>query len=57
MGIAKPIVGGAMPLLVVLCSIRKQAEQANKKHPSMSSASDPVSRFQLCLSSYPDFLQ
>jgi hypothetical protein len=38
-------VGGAILRLVVLCSIRKQAEQAmgskqaSKEHPSMASAS------------------
>ena len=39
-----PIVGGAIPGLVFLGSMRKQAEQASekeasKKHPSMASAS------------------
>jgi hypothetical protein len=42
-----PIVGGAIPGLVVLGSIRKQAEQARgskpKWHPSMASASPPAS--------------
>ena len=38
----RPIVGGAIPGLVVLGSIRKQAEQASKEHPSMASASAPV---------------
>ena len=37
------MVGGAIPGLVVLGSIRKQAEQASKKHPSMASASAPAS--------------
>ena len=36
--------GGAFPGLVVLGSIRK-AEQASKQHPSVASASAPVSRF------------
>jgi hypothetical protein len=36
-------VGGAIPELVVLGSIRKQAEQASKEHPSMASASVPAS--------------
>jgi hypothetical protein len=36
-------VGGAIPGLVVLSSIREQAEQASKKHPSMASASAPAS--------------
>ena len=41
--------GGAIPGLVVLDSIRKQAEraiqgkQASKEHPSMASASAPAS--------------
>ena len=38
-----PLVGGVIPWLVVLVSIKKQAEQASKKHPSMASASAPVS--------------
>ena len=38
-----PLVGGAIPGLVVLGSIRKQAEkQASKEHPSMASASAPA---------------
>jgi hypothetical protein len=36
-------VGGAIPGLVDLGSIREQAEQASKKHPSMASASAPAS--------------
>jgi hypothetical protein len=39
----KPTVGGAIPGLVVLGSIREQAEQASKEHPSMASASAPAS--------------
>jgi hypothetical protein len=35
--------GGAIPGLVVLGSIRKQAEQASKQHPSMASALAPAS--------------
>ena len=35
--------GGAIPELVVLGSIRKQAEQVSKQHPSMASASAPAS--------------
>jgi hypothetical protein len=31
-----PIKGGAIPGLVVLGSIREQAEQTSKKHPSMA---------------------
>jgi hypothetical protein len=38
-----PLVGGAIPGLVVLDSIRKQAEQASKSHPFMASASAPAS--------------
>jgi hypothetical protein len=35
-------VGGAIPGLVVMDSIRKQAEQVSKYHPSMASASAPI---------------
>ena len=45
------VMGGAISELVVLESIRKQAEQARKQHPSMASASAPASRFCPCLSS------
>jgi hypothetical protein len=38
-----PLVGGTIPGLVVLGSIRKQAEQASKEHPSMASVSAPAS--------------
>jgi hypothetical protein len=38
----RPLVGGAISELVVLGSIREQAEQANKKHPSMASALAPA---------------
>ena len=43
-----PLVGGAISGLVVLGSIREQAEQARgskpvKEHPSMASASAPAS--------------
>jgi hypothetical protein len=31
-----PLVGGTIPGLVVLGSIREQAEQASKEHPSMA---------------------
>jgi hypothetical protein len=59
-GEAPPIVGAVSSGLVVLGSIRKQAEQASKGHPSVASASAPASapasRFQLCLSSCLDFL-
>jgi hypothetical protein len=34
-------VGGTISGLVVLGSIREQAEQASKEHPSMTSVSDP----------------
>jgi hypothetical protein len=51
---AQPIVGGAIPGLVVLGSIRKKTKQARgSKHPSMAFAS---SCFLTCLSSSPDFL-
>ena len=44
------MVGGAMPELVVMGSIRKQADQAVKiksreQRPSMASASAPASSF------------
>jgi hypothetical protein len=42
-GREQPTMGGAR--LVVLDSLRKQAEQASKQHPSMSSASAPAFRF------------
>ena len=38
----RPIVGGAISALVVLGSIREQAKQASKEHPSMASASAPA---------------
>jgi hypothetical protein len=49
-------------MLVVLGSIRKQAEQATvsmavSSTPSMASASAPASMFRPCLSPCPDFLQ
>ena len=37
-----PLVGGTISGLVVLGSIREQAEQASKEHPSMASASGPA---------------
>ena len=54
------MVGGAIPGLVILGSIRKQAEQSHwkqtsKQHPFMASASAPASRFLLCVNSCPDF--
>jgi hypothetical protein len=52
-----PLWVGPFPGLVVLGSIRKQAEQASKQHSSMVSASAPASRFLPCLSSCPDILQ
>jgi hypothetical protein len=50
-----PIVGGAISGLVVLDSIKKQAEQArgkqtSKQLSSVASASAPASRFLPCLS-------
>lgn len=48
---APPTVDGAIPRLVVLDSIRQQAEQANKPHPSTASAPASASRFLPCLSS------
>jgi hypothetical protein len=37
------LVGGTISGLVILGSIREQAEQASKEHPSMASASAPAS--------------
>lgn len=48
--------GWCHPRLVVLGSIRKQAEQVSKRPHSIVSASAPVSRILLCLSSCPEFL-
>jgi hypothetical protein len=43
----RPLVGGTIPGLVVLDSIREQAEQAREskpvRHPSMASTSAPAS--------------
>jgi hypothetical protein len=57
-GRAQPIVSGAIPGMMVLGSIRKQAEQGRGSKPvsSMASASAPASKFLPCVSSYPDFL-
>lgn len=57
-----PVVDGAIPGLVFLNSIRRQAEenhvkQASEQSLSMVSALIPASRFQPCLSSCPDFSQ
>jgi hypothetical protein len=54
-------VGGAIPRVVVLGSIGKQAEQARTSNPenskpSMTSALAPGSNFLPCVSSCPDFL-
>jgi hypothetical protein len=38
-----PLVGGTISGLVVLGSIRGQAEQASKEHPSIAAASAPAS--------------
>jgi hypothetical protein len=38
----RPIVGGTISGLVVLGSIREQAKQASKEHPSMASVSAPA---------------
>jgi hypothetical protein len=38
----RPLVGGTISGLGVLGSIRGQAEQASKAHPSMASASAPA---------------
>jgi hypothetical protein len=39
------MMGGSVPGLVVLGSIRKQDEQASKRHPSMASASARAHQF------------
>ena len=56
-----PIVGGAIPGLVVLGSIRKQAEQAMRSKPVSSTHHGLRSSFCLQvlapLSSFPDLLQ
>ena len=51
-----PLVGGTISGLVVLGSIREQAEQASKEHPSMASASAPASKFLPFLNSCPNVL-
>ena len=38
-----PTVGGSIPGVVALGSVRKQAEQARKEHPSMAYAWAPAS--------------
>jgi hypothetical protein len=55
------MIGGAIPGLIVLGSIRKQAKQgrrkqASKQHSSMASASASASKFLSCVSSSPDLL-
>jgi hypothetical protein len=59
-GEAQTIMCGAVPGLMVLVSIRKQAEQVRERKPvistpSMASASAPASRILPCVSSGPDF--
>ena len=46
-----------LPRLVVLGSIRKQAEHVSKEYFSVASASAPASVFLLCLSSCLGFPQ
>jgi hypothetical protein len=51
-----PIVGGAIPGLVVLCSTRKQAEQGRGNKPVTCLYGLWISScFLTCLSSHPDF--
>jgi hypothetical protein len=38
----RPLLGGTISGLVVLGSIREQAEQASNEHPSVASASAPA---------------
>ena len=52
----QPVVGEATAGWIILGSVRKQAEQASKQHPSMASVSAPASRFQTCLCSRPSSL-
>lgn len=57
-----PIVGGATPGIVILCSIENQAEEARGSKPVssilfMPSASAPAFRIMKYLSSYSDFFQ
>ena len=40
---AGPLVGGTISGLIILDSIREQAEQTSKEHPSMASVSAPAS--------------
>lgn len=56
-GRVQPIVGGAIPGMVVLGSVRKQPEQGSKQHPFLASASAPAFRFQPCFSFYSKHLQ
>lgn len=61
-GKAQPILSGATPGLVVLASLRNQAEQAINSKPKSSNAptalaSAPASSFLSCLSACPDFLR
>jgi hypothetical protein len=51
----EPIVGGAIPGLVVLGSIREQAEQARESKPVINIPPWISSCFLTCLSSSPDF--
>jgi len=62
LGDAQHIVGGAIPGLVVLGSIRKQAEQARESKPVNSTPPGPLHQhlppqFLPCVSSSPDFLR
>jgi hypothetical protein len=56
-----PIMGGTVPGLVVLGSIREQVDQAMgskpvSSTPSMASTSAPASSFLLCLNFWSGFL-
>ena len=55
MWLAQPIVGGAIPRLVVLGSIRSQVEQTSKQHPPGVSASAGIPALQLMVNSNMDF--
>lgn len=53
----QPTIGGTIPEMVALGSVRKYAERVSRWLPSMASVSDPVSRFLPCFGLSPDFFQ
>ena len=55
--VGEAVVGGAIPGLIVLGSIRKQAEQARRSNPVSSIPPQPLHPLlPPCVSSCPDFL-